>query len=146
MREKYGKRMSKTFAFLRDIPTMKCAVEEIEKDSDLDSFLADNKWKSYYEIGELFKNLDIIRMQEAIGSVILYSAESFGSRGSGFVLSGGDFMDREPIAENTDGRALAISAILDGGIKVTTRKVKEIPDRDLWFERVWADYRALVKE
>jgi hypothetical protein len=41
MREKYGKRMSKTFAFLRDIPTMKCAVEEIEKDSDLDSFLTD---------------------------------------------------------------------------------------------------------
>lgn len=146
MREKYGKRMSKTFAFLRDIPTMKCVVEEIKKDSDLDSFLADNKWKSYYEIGELFKNLDIIRMQEAIGSVILYSAEHFGSRGSGFVLSGGDFMDRNPVPENECGREIAVTAKKSDEIEVSVRKVKPIPERDLWFERVWAKYRSLVKE
>jgi len=146
MREKYSKRMSKTFAFLRDIPSMRSALSEIVADCDLDAFLSDNKWKSYYEIGELFKNLDIIRMQEAIGSVILYSAEHFGSRGSGFVLSGGDFMDRSPVPEDESGRALAVTARKGDGIEVYTREVRPIPERDLWFERVWAKYRTLVKE
>ena len=146
MRDKYSRRMSQHFAFLRDIPEMKKAKLEIAE--DIASFTTDNKWKNVYDIPHLFKNLDIIRMEEAIAEVIDYTALNFGSRGSGFVLSGGDFMDRCPIAENADGREQIVTATkVNGKIETRCVKVRPIPrERDLWFEKVWGKYRALTEK
>ncbi len=143
MRERYGKRMSESFAFLRDLSSMPGAALEIKK--DLSAFTADNKWKNVAEIYALFKNLDILRMQEVIAEAIKYTAQSFGSRGSGFVLNGGDFMDRRPVPENTDGREKVVTVRKSESIVIECVPIRPLPERDLWFERVWAKYRALTE-
>ncbi len=147
--DKYSSRMSQYFAFLRDIPSMEKAKEDIR--TDINNFISDNKWKSYAELNFLFKNLDIIRMEEAIAETISYTAKEFGSRGSGFVLSGGDFMDRCPMGENTAGREKIVTVKKEKGeekgISINCIPVRPIPkDRDLWFEKVWGNYRKLTEK
>ena len=143
-RDKYSSRMSHHFAFLRDIPSMKAALADIE--SDKETFTRDNKWASVREIPFLFKNLDILRMSEAVAKTISYTAESFGSRGSGFVLNGTDFMERCPIAENTEGRSRIVTLTKGEKTEISCVPVRPIPEeRDLWFERVWGKYRSLTE-
>ena len=145
MREKYSSRMSQYFAFLRDIPNMESALLEIK--NDIKSFTEDNKWSSVYDVPHLFKNLDIIRVCEAVGEVISYTAKSFGSRGSGFVLSGDDFMNRNPIPENASGREKIVTVKKSDKLNIECIDVKPIPkSRDLWFEKVWGKYRALTEK
>jgi len=141
-RARYATRMSGNFAFLRDLPAMKAALPAIE--SDLASFATANRWATPDEIPALFKNLDIIRTSRAIATAILFTAERFGSRGSGFVLDGGDFMDRNLVPENESGRGRIVTVRKDGeGLKIEVVPVRPIPkDRDLWFEKVWAQYRT----
>ena len=140
-RRLYGQRMSRCFAFLRDIDSMDKAIDEI--DADIKNFTKDNTWCEYSEIGALFKNLDIIRMQEAVGKAILYTAKEFGSRGSGFVLDGTDFMDRCPVSENTAGRERIVTVRKTDGIVVDCVDIRPIPGRDLWFEKVWNKYNEI---
>ena len=146
MGEKYSTRMSESFAFLRDIPKMKAALADIEADKE--SFAKDNKWRSTYEIFKLFKNLDVLRMEEAIAKTISYTASAFGSRGSGFVLDGTNFMDRCPIPEDASGREKIVTVKkVSGKIEIDTVPVRPIPEsRDLWFEKVWGKYRALTEK
>ena len=141
LRKRYSQRMSRSFAFLRDIASMSEAMEEIS--ADINSFARDNTWKEYSEIPTLFKNLDIIRMQEAVGAAILYTAKQYGSRGSGFVLNNTDFMDRLPIDENQEGRNHIVKIKKDGEISVGYVPVRPLPDRDLWFERVWNKFNEI---
>ena len=143
MRERYGKRMSRSFAFLRDITAMNEAVGFIRR--DIGEFSNDNKWSDYAEIPVLFKNLDIIRMQEAVAAAILYTAEHFGSRGSGFVLNGTAFMDRIPIAEDISGRGQVVTVRKRGSIEISCVDVKPMPERELWFEKVWNKYNEIRK-
>ncbi len=140
MRQAYSRRMSRSFAFLRDIPAMEGEAEEIRR--DLSVFQEQNKWTEYREVPMLFKNLDMIRMQEAIAESICYTAKKFGSRGSGFVLSGGNFMDRKPAAEDVRGREQIVTVRKkDGAVITECVPVRPIPERNLWFERVWDEYR-----
>ena len=143
MRERYGKRMSRSFAFLRDIPAMNEAVGLIER--DITEFEKDNKWSDYAEIPALFKNLDIIRMQQAVAAAILYTAEHFGSRGSGFVLDGTAFMDRMPISEDVSGRGQVVTVRKRGSIEISCVDVKPMPERELWFEKVWNRFNEIRK-
>ena len=138
-REKYQKRMSKSFAFLRSLPDMRAALADIS--ADLDAFSVENRWASPIDVPQLYKNLDIIKMQKLIGSAILYTAERFGSRGSAFVTDGGDVMDRRPLPENTEGRGEVVVASA-GEIKCVP--VRPIPERELWFERAWNKYNARI--
>ena len=141
MRNRYGKRMSRDFAFLRDISVMSDSITQINLDAE--SFEKDNTWKDYSEIPSLFKNLDIIRMQEAVGTAMLYTAKEFGSRGSGFVLDGTDFLERQPVEENASGREKIVTVQKDGELSVVCVPVRPLPDRDLWFERVWNKYNEI---
>lgn len=136
VREKYAKRMSRAFAFLRDVDVMEDALSEIER--DMAAFEKENKWREITDIPALFKNLDIIKMQAAVARSMIFSAKCYGSRGSAYVLSGRDFMQREPIPEDIEGRGYAV--VLDGE-SVGAVKVKPLPERDLWFESVWGKYR-----
>ena len=144
MRERYSERMSRSFAFLRDINAMKRDTEAIRDDRE--HFTERNKWCAVCEIPFLFKNLDIIRMSEAVAEAISYTAAAFGSRGSGFVLCDTDFMDRKPIAENTSGRECVVTVTKCGELSIDTVPVRPIPEnRDLWFERVWGKFRSLTE-
>ena len=146
MRARYASRMSGSFAFLRNIPDMKAALPGIGE--DLEQFVQKNRWASPDEIPDLFKNLDIIRTSRAIATAILYTAERFGSRGSGFVLDGGDFMDRIPRPEDESGRGQIVTVKKDGdGLKIEVVPVRPIPvGRDLWFEKVWGAYRRRTEK
>ena len=140
-REEYQKRMSKNFAFLRSLPDMKKSVKAIAE--DLAKFTEDNKWKTPIDIPHLYKNLDIIKMQHIIGSAILYTAESFGSRGSAFVTNGGDFMERCPLPEMTEGREKVVVANSE---EIKCVPVRPIPERELWFERAWNKYNQKISK
>lgn len=145
MNDKYSARMSQYFAFLRDIPSMEKAKADIGK--DIKSFTDDNKWSDISQIRLLFKNLDIIRMEEAVAEAISYTAKEFGSRGSGFVLNGGNFMDRNPVAEVTEGRSQIVTVTKSGTLNIDCIPVRPIPtERDLWFEKVWGDFRKLTEK
>ena len=73
---------------------------------------------------------------------MIYAAQNYGSRGSAYVLEGSDFMQREPMEENIEGRSVAIVAQSeDDFVSVSSVPVKPLPERDLWFESVWAKYR-----
>ena len=133
--------MSKNFAFLRSLPDMRECVKAIT--ADLASFAEDNKWKAPIDIPHLYKNLDIIKMQSLIGWAILYTAESFGSRGSAFVTNGGDFMERCPIPERTEGREKVVVA---NGKEIKCTPVRPIPERELWFERAWNKYNQKISK
>jgi succinate dehydrogenase/fumarate reductase flavoprotein subunit len=144
MRERYSERMSRSFAFLRDINAMKRDAAAIKEDRE--RFSEMNKWSTVCEIPFLFKNLDIIRMSEAVAEAIFYTASAFGSRGSGFVLCDTDFMDRKPLPENVCGRECVVTVTKENGLSVDTVPVRPIPtDRDLWFERVWGKFRSLTE-
>ena len=136
-REEYQRRMSRSFAFLRSISDMRAALADIS--DDLNRFADDNKWHTAADVPHLYKNLDIIKMQKQIAASMVYSAEHFGSRGSAFVTDGGDVMALRPMPENTEGRSQIVVASNDGVVSVP---VRPIPDRDLWFERVWRDHNA----
>ncbi len=145
VRERYSGRMSRSFAFLRDIPAMERDITAIRQDAE--SFTRDNSWAEVRELPFLFKNLDILRMSEAVAEAICYTARTFGSRGSGFVLSGTDFMDRTPLPEREDGRASVVTVKKGNGIEIDTVPVRPIPvDRDLWFERVWGKFREKTEK
>ena len=111
--------------------------------ADISAFDKQNKWCEYSEIPSMFKNLDIIRMQWAVATAILYTAKHFGSRGSGFVLDGGDFMDRSPVAENETGRANVVTVKKDDGLSVVCVPVRPIPQRELWFEKAWNKFNHI---
>lgn len=138
-RERMQKRMSKHFAFLRDESAMKSALAEIE--AELLFFTRRNKWAKKTDLSALFKNYDIARMQQAIGSAILYTAERFGSRGSGMVTDG-PFMERTINPEDESGRAKAVTVKHDYRLTVYEKDIRPLPERNLWFEKVWAEHRA----
>ena len=139
-RERYQRRMSKSFAFLRSIPDMREALEDIS--ADLAAFTESNKWSRVLDIPQLYKNLDIIKMQRLIACAMLYTAETFGSRGSAFVTNGGDVMERLPLSERTEGRDFCV---VTSGEHTECVPVRPIPERELWFERAWNKYNERTK-
>lgn len=131
--------MSKHFAFLRNPDEMRAPLGELKE--RFERFTEHNKWKNNTDIPALFKNLDAAIMQYAVAASILYSAEVFGSRGSGYVFRGGNFMDKNAVPEQNDSKLFAVSAKSENGeITVSRRSVRPIPQRELWFEKVWNEY------
>ncbi len=140
----YRKAFSKNFAFLRNTEQMRVGLEEIERQKS--EFIAQNKWNKKDRIARLFKNLDALTVQQAVAQSMIYTAENFGARGSGYVCVD-DFMNRKPVPENEQGRSKKVVTVLkDGKICTTDVNVKPIPERDLWFERVWKEYNQITEK
>lgn len=139
---RYRARMSRDFGFLRDLPAMEKALAEIA--ADVAAFERDNCWTEPKELPTFFKNYDALLMGEAVAKAMTYTAREYGSRGSAFVLQGGDFMDREPLPEREEGRGMAV--VLRKGEAVTSVPVEPIPERELWFEKVWNQYQKQKSE
>ena len=145
MREKYQSIMSRSFAFLRNPDDMKKAKAELETLKK--SFDTDNIFVSFAELGQFFKNREILSMGLAVADAMIYAAEHYGSRGSALVTTSGDVLSPKPIPENEVGRKEALmTAAKNGQPNSFGRPVRPIPDRDLWFERVWAKYRKNTKQ
>ncbi len=138
MRERYQRRMSKYFAFNREIGKMKKALEEIVRDKE--RFCADNQCSNASEWSLLFKNYDIVCTAEAVAGSMLYAAERFGSRGGAMVTD----EQGNPVPENEEGRK-KIVAIQQGGSPYE-KDVKPLPARNLWFEKVWGEFRAITEK
>ena len=133
LRNKYQKRMSKYFSFIRNIESMKFALSEIEK--DLNNFIIDNKWNKKEEIIDLLRNHDILITQYFVAKSMVYIAEKYGSRGSSIVY---DSINNEPVFKSDNGNVNKLIVRKgNSDIEIYEREVNEIPDRDLWFESVW---------
>ncbi len=119
-----------------------CVIE-----NNLKGFTDGNKISSVSELGQLFKSYDVARMQWAIGSAMLYTAKRFGSRGSAMVINGTDFMDRDAVPENAEGRACAVTVRLNNGaLEIKEKAVKPLPERELWFEKVWNEHKKRTEK
>ena len=141
----YRKEMSKNFAFLRSENEMESGLARIQVRRK--NFAADNKWKCVSQIPELFINLDCIQMCEAVATGMLAVAKECGSRGSAFVLTQGDVLDRKPVEEKAESRTVLHTVKKSGEELIVVRKaVKPIPERNLWFESVWKEYRTMTEE
>lgn len=143
IRERGQRIMSSDFAFLRVLPRMKERRKTIL--SALENFNKENSWKTRNELPDFFKNWDILKMQAVISASMIKSAEEFGSRGSCFVSENGNFMDRKPIAENEQGRGYVV--VIGKGKNYEAEKVpvRPLPERELWFEKVWNKYNESEK-
>ena len=86
-------------------------------------------------------------MQNAVSEGILTVAKTYGSRGSAFVYEDGDFMDRNPVPEQEEGRQKIVTVKKENGeIYSDIKDVKPIPERDLWFEKVWNEFKSLTEK
>ena len=110
---------------------MTSALSDIE--SDLNDFKKCNKWLYPCEVSELYKNLDLLKMQRAMGKTALFSANRFGSRGASMVID----KKGDVVSESLDSKTYVIVTSVDG---VRAEKARPIPNRELWFERVWAKH------
>ncbi len=140
IRNEYQKNMSENFAFIRNKQKMDAGFVKIEK--WLRDFEKDNVWSAPYDLCHLFKNREIIITQQLIAASMTETAKRYGSRGSAYVLSGNNFMERDPEKKNEEGRKkLLIVKKENGVIKFSERAVHPIPERELWFEKAWNKYK-----
>ncbi len=141
-RERYQKLFSESFAFIRKIGEMQGAYQAICEHEQ--NFAAENKWTKYCEISQMLKNYDVIRMQKAVAASMIFAANEYGSRGSGFVLAQGNYLDRTPVKENVAGREKVLTLKKEGDeLIVSDRARRPLPERDLWFEKVWNEYKRI---
>ena len=122
---------------------MKKHLDKIRKWSE--NFQKENHWKNEADLFMLYKNREILIIQEMIALAMIESAKRYGSRGSAFVLQGSDFMSRSMKIENADGRKKVLTLTKNGKeIKISERAVHPLPDRNLWFEKVWNTFNDMM--
>lgn len=137
-RKQYQTLMSKHFAFLRNVEDMQKGILEIQRQNE--NFTQQNVWKNPAHIAMLFKNKDVLTMQEVFAVGMLETAKRFGSRGSSFVYEK-DFLSRDPVPEKKLGRKrVLVLQKTDGRICVRQESVRPLPKRELWFEKAWAQF------
>lgn len=127
--------MSEHFAFSRDLDQMQIQLDTLY--SCYRCFNNLSKWTRPTELGQLFKNRDMIITQIAYAESMVYSGKTAGSRGGAFVLKNGTVLP-----ENTDYLSKKIITAFNGDtVIVSDRDVRPLPfDRDLWFEKVWKQH------
>jgi len=131
-KEMYEKRMSKSFAFIRNINEMKNELVNI--DNDLANYFKDIRWNNPNSLKVIFKTYEILLTSKLVAESMIYGATNFGSRGSSYVINDNDFLAKNPIKENMGGRNKRIVADKNG---VSLRDIRPLPDRETWFEKVW---------
>lgn len=141
MREQYQRCMSRSFAFLRDPDDMKRAKRQLEQWKT--DFLKENRWANVRDLPHLFKNREILDLAIAVADAMIFAAERYGSRGSALVGAASDPLSVIPVPEWAEGRkeVLLTRADKTGAPVSSSRPVRPIPDRELWFETAWKRYR-----
>ena len=149
LREYYQKQMTKTAAFFRSekeieeyIPVVKAALEQVFANATISTIT---------EIPEVFRNYDMLVCQYTyLHSMLAYIKKGGKSRGSYVIVEqdGSHCFDTGLLNFN-----YSIDTALSGMVyvsvydqircQVQTRfePVRQIPNDDTWFERVWEQYR-----
>ncbi len=136
-RLEYGRVMSACGAFLRDESGIRAAISQIR--AELDVF-SDYRAETVELARELTINRDILLTQLVYLSAILgYISDGGLSRGS-YLVVGRDGIDREHFTKVLEARLSS-----NREVSIAFRDVRPIPERENWFERVWASYRAKQK-
>ncbi len=144
-------RMSRSGAFIREEETIRRSLEESRRQLERLEREA-SSLSSPGDIREYFRNRHLCFAHWVYLEAILFALVSgTGSRGSGLVLSGkgvriDGMNDTEwlMIPENTDFRNKVQKTCVDeqGWLVHAWEERREIPEGDLWFEKVWHDYRS----
>lgn len=117
-------RMSDDAAFLRDPEKMKKLMGELKV--TLERRYA--AIAAYSELPALYKYHDTLTAQIAVLSAMILSAESFGSRGSGFVDNGAGV------------KTVGNMAVITENFTSRLEPVRPIPEGGGWFETVWNEF------
>lgn len=128
--------MSEHFAFRRDMDQMEKQLDVLH--NSYRSFDKLSTWERPTELGQLFKNRDMLITQIAYAESMVYSGKTAGSRGGAFVLR-----NDEVLPEKTEYLSKKIITTMVGdAVTISARDVRPLPvGRDLWFEKVWKRYR-----
>lgn len=133
--------MSKMAAQVRDLSGMKQLKQEVEK------------YRLYYkdyagietlhDLPLLLKTYDMVVTQSAVLEAMEQSAELFQSRGSGLVKGAdGTFL----ISKSATPNLSLITYKKDNKFVCNTKQVCAIPQRNDWFETIWAEHRKLRQQ
>jgi succinate dehydrogenase/fumarate reductase flavoprotein subunit len=143
-------RMSQCGAYLRRQEGIETALEMCRK--EITHYWKDLQLSSIEELPDAFQAWDMLLSQYACMSAMQTFIMLGGpSRGSALILSEegeglpGVAWKFRPYSNAMNGVVLQTSLITkSGGIDSLNwlRLVRPIPERDLWFENVWAEYRA----
>ena len=136
----YRRRMSRTFGFLRDISEMRKTLAEIENDRKC--FFKTVRIANAKQLPLYFKALDTLEMQSAVAQSMLFCAEKYGARGAAYVYDK-TFENERPQNGGQDRKILCKKE--NGEFSVREVPTRPIPERDLWFERVWKNFRENEK-
>jgi succinate dehydrogenase/fumarate reductase flavoprotein subunit len=138
IRDTLQSNMSKVAAQVRDLSGIKELEQEVEKYR-----LHYNQFACVQEIRELpllIKTYDMIVTQSAVLNAMEESANVFASRGSGLVKGA----DGTFLMSNTQLPNKSLTTWKKGDSFVsTTKDVSPIPQRNDWFETIWAQHRTL---
>jgi succinate dehydrogenase/fumarate reductase flavoprotein subunit len=142
-REKFGRRMSDSAAFLRNAEKIEKAIEETRNDLlhfAKEHALAESEW-----IYDAMINRDILLTQLVYLSAIRdYIADGGKSRGS-YLLLRGDEADllRVDAEIDTAHAAFVQNTVLSESLEVTSffEPARPLPESEQWFETVWNRFR-----
>lgn len=143
-------RMSRFGAHLLSEPGLVTALAECR--DDINRYWEKLSLASAYELPEAFRGWDMVLSQYAcLSAMLAYIRWGGPSRGSALVLDeGGATLPGvpwkcRPYDSSMDGNVLETVLTMQDGepsCESRLRPVRPIPERDLWFENVWAEYRA----
>lgn len=142
------KEMSRCAAHIRDeesLITLEPAIRQ-ELDSVFTRAYSDS------ELPELLKYRDMLLTQLALISAIKTAGKKFGSRGSSLIKK----ENGEAVSQRLSAYQYAPETESEINVALYTKKtpdgftswlspVRPIPDRDTWFETVWADYNSMTR-
>lgn len=140
-------RMSLAGAHIRSEKTLIQAVDDAR--SLMDKLKQDGC--SMKGVGETEKVLSMYQLCFAhlvyLEAILYYVQSGTGSRGSGMIIEGSADVDRPEcfaiIEENPEYRKMALETVFEEGkVRNCWVPCRPVPDDELWFETVWADYRA----
>ncbi len=140
---RYKRNMSDNFSFIRNRDKMLLGIKKIRE--FISDFDRDNRIKDESEICGLIKNKEMLLTQELTAGAMLEAACRYGSRGAAFVTEEEPNL-RKALSEKVEGRIKVLQSVMcDEKIIHFDRDVRPIPDRELWFEKVWNDYINITK-
>ncbi len=87
-------------------------------------------------IPDMMRSYDAVRTTSAVADAMKLSAERYGNRGSCMTDNNADIADR-----HEDENCVVMTYIENGVANSYVRPARSIPERDGWFETVWADYK-----
>lgn len=149
MRDALRREMSAQAAHIRDPEALEtlCSARE----QQIADFFQTYRLTAPGGFAQMLALRDLLVTQAAVLSAMALSARTWGSRGSGLVLSKGGQpvcaalpdMRIQPGGGGTD--QLLKTVWTPAGASSSFAPVRPLPERDGWFETVWRDYRARTK-